>query len=289
MSASPTTEFVGTTPAVDWQRRIRQLINIVKIELSRNFLTRRGLGMYFLAFAPVVIIGIHALESRGGRRCSIEQDTQILAGIVQLFYLRLGIFFGCLGTFTWLIRGEIVQKSLHYYFLAPLRRELLIVGKYVAGVITASLLFGLGVVLSFMFMYGHFGARGERFVFEGPGLSQLVSYLLITTLACMGYGALFLAFSLVFKNPIIPGAFIFGWEMISGVLPSFLQKLSITFYLKNLFPVEVPPQGLMALFTVVAEPVVPAVAVTGLLLLVIFVLTVAAYTARFMEISYSKE
>jgi ABC-type transport system involved in multi-copper enzyme maturation permease subunit len=289
MSASPMTEIVSAKPPVDWQRRIRQLFNIVRIELGRNFFTRRGLGMYFLAFAPVVIIGIHALDSPGGRRCNIETDTQILATMVQFFYLRLGIFFGSLGLFTWLIRGEIVQKSLHYYFLAPLRREVLIVGKYIAGVITSSLLFGTGVVLSFMFMYGHFGARGERFVFEGPGLSQLSSYLLITTLACMGYGALFLGFSLIFKNPIIPGGFVFGWEMISGVLPAFMQKLSITFYLKNLFPVDVPPQGLTALFTVVAEPVAPVFAVLGLLLLVACVVALAAYAARFMEISYSKE
>jgi ABC-type transport system involved in multi-copper enzyme maturation permease subunit len=283
------TEIVSTKKNVDWQRRIRQLINIVRIELGRNFLTKRGLAMYFLAFAPAVVIGLHATDSPGGRRCNIEEDTVILAAVVQLFYLRMGIFFGCLGLFTWLIRGEIVQKSLHYYFLAPLRREVLIVGKYIAGVITSSLLFGAGVVLSFMFMYGHFGARGERFVFEGPGLSQLGSYLLITTLACIGYGALFLAFSLVFKNPIIPGAFIFGWEMISGILPAFMQRLSIIFYLKNLFPVDVPPQSLMAVLNVVAEPVAPAVAVVGLLLLVAFVLALASYTARFMEISYSKE
>jgi ABC-type transport system involved in multi-copper enzyme maturation permease subunit len=287
MNASPMSIFA--VPNVDWQKRFRQLINIVRIELGRNFLTRRGLGMYFLAFAPAVIIALHAMESRGGRRCNIEQDTQILATIVQFFYLRLGIFFGTLLLFTWLIRGEIVQKSLHYYFLAPLRREVLIVGKYIAGVITSSLLFGTGVVLSFTFMYGHFGARGEHYVFEGPGLSQLSSYLLITTLACMGYGALFLAFSLVFKNPIIPGGFVFGWELISGVLPAFLQKLSITFYLKNLFPVDVPPQGLTALFTIVADPVPPVVAVIGLLILVVLVLAVASYTARFMEISYSKE
>jgi hypothetical protein len=276
-------------PAADWQMRKRQLLSVIKIELSRNFFTRRAMWIYFLAFAPAVIVFLHALESPGGRRCSIEQDTEILAGIVQVFYLRFGIFFGCLGIFTWLLRGEVVQRSLHYYFLAPMRREIMVIGKYLAGAITTSVVFCAGVSLSFMFMYSHFGPRGQKFVFDGPGLGHLGAYLLITVLACLGYGAVFLGLSLIFRNPIIPGGILFGWEAISGVLPSLLQKLSITFYLKNLAPVEIAPRGLLALFTVVADPVRSVIAVSGLLLLVAFVLTTACFGVRHMEISYSKE
>jgi ABC-type transport system involved in multi-copper enzyme maturation permease subunit len=283
-------EPVLTSPRkANWVQRKNQLISIVKIELKRNFLTKRGLWIYFLAFAPAAVVALHALESPGGLRCTIEQDTGILAGIVQLFYLRLGIFFGCLGIFTWLFRGEVVQRSLHYYFLAPLRRELLVIGKFLAGAITASILFGAGVTVCFFFMYSHFGPRGDRFVFDGPGLGHLGTYLIITVLACLGYGAVFLALSLIFRNPIVPAAMVFGWETISGVLPAFLQKFSITFYLKNLAPVDVPARGLMSLFTVVADPVRPIVAVPGLLLLVATMLVFACFWVRTMEISYSKE
>src|SRR5437899_7982827 len=147
--------------AADWGKRRRQFLSVIKIELSRNFFNRRAIWIYFLAFAPAVIVFLHSLESPGGRRCTIEQDTEILAGIIQVFYLRLGIFFGCLGIFTWLLRGEVVQRSLHYYFLAPMRRELLVLGKFFAGVITASVLFGTGIFFCFLFMYGHFGQRGQ--------------------------------------------------------------------------------------------------------------------------------
>src|SRR5437660_10226547 len=124
-----------------------------------------------------MLIGAHAIDSPLGRHCSLEEDTRILAGIFQLFYLRLGIFFGCMGLFTWLFRGEIVEKSLHYYFLAPVRRELLVLGKYLAGMITAVFFFGLSVLLSFTLMYGHFGPAGKAYVFNGPGLGQLMSYM----------------------------------------------------------------------------------------------------------------
>src|SRR5437899_6562977 len=151
--------------AADWGKRRRQFLSVIKIELSRNFFNRRAIWIYFLAFAPAVIVFLHSLESPGGRRCTIEQDTEILAGIVQVFYLRFGIFFGCLGIFTWLLRGEVVQRSLHYYFLAPMRRETMVIGKYLAGAITTSLVFSAGVFLSFMLMYCHFGHRRQIFVF----------------------------------------------------------------------------------------------------------------------------
>ena len=67
---------------------------------------------------------------------------------------------------------------------------------------TAITLFGAGVLLSYTFMYGHFGPAGQNYTFDGPGLSQLTAYLTIVVLACLGYGSVFLALSLVFKNPI---------------------------------------------------------------------------------------
>jgi len=43
----------------------------------------------------------------------------MMATIFQGVYLRGSLFFGCMGLFIWLFRGEIVEKSLHYYFLSP--------------------------------------------------------------------------------------------------------------------------------------------------------------------------
>lgn len=275
--------------AVDWRKWRRQLSAVIRADLRRNLFSRQAFLLYLLAFAPAGIILLHALDSPHGRHCNIDLDTRILAGIVTLFYVRLGIFFGTLSLFTWLFRGEVVQRSLHYYFLVPMRREVLAVGKFVSGAITAIVVFGAGVITSFSLMYTHFGAAGQRYVFEGPGLSQLGAYLTISTLACIGYGAVFMGLSLIFRNPIIPAAIVFFWETISAVLPALLQKLSITFYLKNLSPIDLPPEGLMALFTVVAQPVPKMVAILALLLLSSVVLALAAVKIRTMEISYSKE
>jgi ABC-type transport system involved in multi-copper enzyme maturation permease subunit len=269
-----------------WQLWARQLAAILRIEIRKNLWMRRSIWIYLLAFAPTAMFGIHALTSPMGRNCSIAEDTQIFAYVFQIFYLRVGIFFGCMGLFTWLFRGEIVEKSLHYYFLSPVRRQLLVAGKFLAGLITASLVFSTSVLLCFIFCYGHFGAPGRAYVFDGPGLGYLMSYLLVTVLACLGFGSLFLALSLVFKNPILPGIVVLLWETFHAVAPPLLQKLSVSFYLKQLCPVTIPPEGLMALFTVIAEPVSPWVAVPGLICLSAAILIFACMRIRRTEISY---
>lgn len=273
--------FIGAP----WQLWASQLAAILRIELRKSLWMRRSIWIYLLALAPAGMIGLHALLDHN-HNASLQDDTAVLAGIFQFYYLRLGIFFGCMGLFTWLFRGEVVEKSLHYYFLAPLRRELLVLGKFLAGLIASVYIFGLSVLLSFAFMYGHFGPAGRAFVFDGPGLGHLSAYLGVTVLACIGYGSLFLALSLVFKNPILPGIFVLLWETFHAVLPSLLQKLSVMFYLKQLCPVSIPPEGLMALFTVVAEPVSAWIAVPGLLCLCTAILVFACLRIRRTEISY---
>jgi ABC-type transport system involved in multi-copper enzyme maturation permease subunit len=247
---------------------------------------RRSIWIYLIAFGPAAVIGLHATDSPLGRHCSISEDTNILAVIFQLFYLRVGTFFGCMGLFTWLFRGDVMEKSLHYYFLSPVRREVLAIGKFLAGWLGSSIIFGSGVLLSFTLMYGHFGPAGTNFVFHGPGLGHLAAYLGVTVLACLGYGSVFLALSLVVKNPILPGAVVLLWETFHAVLPPLLQRFSVIFYLKQLCPVSVAPTGVIALFSVVAEPVAAWVAVTGLMLLSVAILTAACFRIRRTEISY---
>ena len=281
-------ELRKTLAEQPWELWTRQIAAVLRMDLRKNFLSRRGIWIYLLAFAPVVLITLHAIIDRA-ENSSIRTDTEVLAGIFQFFYLRFGIFFGCLGIFTWLIRGEVIEKSLHYYFLAPVKREVLLLGKFVGGVVTSVTLFGLGVLASFAVMYAHFGAAGQYYVFNGPGMGQLLSYLGVTALACIGYGSLFLMLSLLIKNPIIPAALVLGWETFNPVLPSMVQRFSVTYYLKQLCPVSIPVDGLMRLFTVVSEPVSTFAAILGPIILAALVLAMACKLVRRFEISYVAE
>jgi ABC-type transport system involved in multi-copper enzyme maturation permease subunit len=274
-----------------WRLFGSQISVLVRNEVRRNLLTRRRIWIYLLALVPVLIILTHVIIDRHelAAPAQIETDTQVLAGIVQLYYFRLGIFFACMAIFTWLFRGEMVERTLHYQFLVPVRREVLVIGKFLSGVIIAIAVFETAVLGCFCLMYSRFGLAGKSYVFDGPGLSQLGSYVLVTALACLGYGAVFLALSLLFKNPIVPGVVLMGWEAIAPIFPAWAQRLSVTFYLKHLCPVSLPIVGPLAIFTIVAEPVAPFIAVLGLLCLTIAVLALSCFLIHRMEITYTAE
>jgi ABC-type transport system involved in multi-copper enzyme maturation permease subunit len=261
---------------------------LVRIEVRRNLFSWRASWIYFLAFVPAVIILIHLLfETHPAFQ--LAEDTVVLAGVVQFYYIRLGVFFGCLGIFSRLIRGEMIERSLHLYLLVPVRREVLLLAKFVAGSISALLLFGTAIVADFTLMYAAFGAAGQDYVFHGPGLGQLQAYLLIIVLACLGYGAVFLLLSMMFRNPMPAAILVLGWEAINPIMPSLLQKISVASYLRPLMPVTVPADGIFALLTVQTEPVPAWVAVLGLLILIVTVLAYSCVRIRRLEIRYTTD
>ncbi|HUN83154.1 MAG TPA: hypothetical protein VMU48_02185 [Terracidiphilus sp.] len=271
-----------------WSLWLLQARRLTQIEIRRNLFSRRGGWIYFLAFIPTVIIAIHLLVDRHPD-FALSDDTVVLAGVVQLYYVRLGIFFGCLGIFFRLIRGEMIERSLHFYLLSPVRREVILLSKFVAGAFGAVVIFGTAIIADFTLMYAGFGAAGRDYIFQGPGLGQLASYLLIVVLASLGYGSLFLLFSLMFRNPTPGAMLLLGWEAINPVLPSLLQKFSVASYLRHLMPVSVPAEGIFALLTVETEPVPAWAAVVGLITLIAVVLLYSCYRMRRLEIRYTSE
>jgi ABC-type transport system involved in multi-copper enzyme maturation permease subunit len=275
------------------QTVLRQIGGVLRLELRKTFLSRRGWWIYFLALGPVAVTLLHWLvESRigqhSGNRHSIGEDSIIFAAMFLFYYLRAGIFFGCMGIFSNLFRAEMLEKTLHYYFLTPLRRELLVAGKYLAGLIVSVVLFGASVALAFLTLGRHFGPAWTDYLVHGPGLGQLGSYLLATALACIGYGSVFLMCGLFFKNPMIPAAVVWVWENLNPFLPTLLKKISVIFYLKSLCPVEIPIPPPFNVMVVDSDPAPFWVAVLGLVAISLILLMYSAASARTTEISYGE-
>lgn len=272
---------------------LTQILAVIRLELKKTFFARRGLWIYVLALMPLVLFGAHsfAVITRH-QQADFGQDTNIFATVFQFFYLRLAIFFGCVGIFMNLIRGEMLDRSLHFYFLAPIRREVLMAGKFLAGLFAAAVIFGTSTILQLVALYCDFDTPTlQEFVFRGDGLHHLFTYLGVTVLACIGYGSVFLAAGVLMRNPIIPAAIMLVWESINSFLPAFLQKFSVIYYLKSLCPVDVPPQvpPPFALLAVNADPASPLFAIPSLLLLSAIVVLWSGYRIRRLEISYSAD
>jgi ABC-type Na+ efflux pump permease subunit len=234
------------------------------------------------------------LENRSiDRLLNFEEDRTIFAGIFQFFYLRLAIFFGCLGIFMYLYRGEMTNRTLHFWLLAPARREVLLAGKYVAGLIAAAVIFGGGALLASAAMIWPHDAVEIQAYWNAGGMGHLFWYGVAAVLGCVGYGSVFLAVGLYVRNPIIPAAVLLAWEGASGVLPHVLQRISILYYLQSLCPVPAPMDDeaptLVRLLMAPAAPASRPGAILGLLLLSAFVLWIAARAVRRMQISYGSD
>ena len=267
----------------------RQVMAILRLEMRKNFWGKRALLMYLMAAFPVFIF-FALTQFDDQAQLDIAQNWGeakiIFANIYEGLILRTVVFFGCAWIFMNLFRGEIVDRSLHYYFLSPLRRDVLVVGKYVSGLFASMLLFGLCTAASLFFIYLARGypANVEDLI-NGPGGGEVIAYIGITLLGCLGYGAAFLVIGLFFRNPIIPALLAYGWEAINFLLPPVLKKVSIIHYLHSLMPVPVSEGP----FAMLADPTPVWIAGPGLLITAAITMVLAGLRIRKMEIRYGNE
>src|SRR6266481_6383103 len=153
---------------------LRQIGAIMRLDLKKNFFGKRSLLVYLLAAMPIGLLVLVEIVNPLGR------TSNQLFSIYSIFYnsmiLRTVIFFGCAWIFMNLFRGELVDRSLHYYFLSAVRREVLVAGKYLSGVLTAIILFVTVTVVSMLLLYlPHFYSESLRFFVDGAGLGQLLT------------------------------------------------------------------------------------------------------------------
>jgi len=225
---------------------------------------------------------------------NLGQDAIVFAGVFQFFFLRLAIFFGCLGIFMNLFRGEVLDRSLHFYFLSPIRREVLMAGKFLAGLLATCTIFVTSEVLQTVAFLWHFNPHTrDLYLYHHHGLEHAAAYIGVTVLACVGYGAFFLVAGMLFRNPIIPAATILVWEFINPFLPALLKQFSVIYYLKSLCPVDIPvppgSTGLLALLISNADPVSAPLAIIGILVVAAIAIMVSSFQVKRMEINYTSE
>ena len=273
--------------ASSWSLWLRQIAAILRLEVQKNFLGRRSILIYLITFLPLFPLLILAVVRPPGNEWrDFNKYSAIYAVLYNGLIMRTVVFFGCAWIFMNLFRGELVDRSLHYYFLSAVRREVMVVGKYLSGLITCVILFvALTVVAMLLLYFPHFSSQSVRYFLDGQGTTQLLTYSGITILACVGYGAFFLVVGLFVRNPIIPALLLYGWEWLNFLLPPLLKKISVIHYLNSLVPLPMQEGP----FAVMADPTPAWLAIPGLLIVTTVVLVISAYRIRRMEIRYGSD
>lgn len=265
---------------------LRQITGIFRLELRSSLLGRRAWATYFLAFAPVGLMMLRLLLAQLREEPENFHQAPLIFGAIFHSYLRTSVFLASLILFMSLFRSEILRRSLHYYFLTPVRREVLVVGKYLAALFSSVLVFAIATPLLYLLMLAPWGLGNlSQHMFQGPGLTHLVAYTGVAVLACVGYGAVFLLVGLFLRNPVVGALLIWLWESINFILPALLKKASVIFYLRSLYPVPLPDE----VFAIIADPISPWFSVPGLVLFTTAVLALAGWRARGMEINYGED
>lgn len=270
---------------MNWQLWSNQIDAVVRYDLRRYWFGRKWLGVYLLVLAPVALLTLRWIFAPARNlNASAETLQFIYAGFFQTFVLRLAIFFSCMTIFSQMVRGDILEKTLHYYLLVPIRREILALGKYVAGLVATIALFLFNVGATYLLLF--LPSRSSAVFFAaGAGIPHLARYLGVAMLACLGYGAVFLLVGLFFKNPIVPALGIALWESFNFILPSVLQKISVIHYLNALCPVAIPKSP----FAVIAASTSPWISIPGIVIFTCSVLFFVGVKIRKLEITYSAD
>src|SRR5499427_9262455 len=157
MGAAVETQAVEPVAAGhDWSLWMRQIRAILRIEVKKNFWGRRAILIYLLTAIPVFLMFLLTVadaQASADIRGNWAGAQEVFAMVYRILILQTIVYFGCAWIFMNLFRGEVVDKSLHYYFLCALRREVLVAGKYISGLVASVVLFTMTTVGSLFFLY----------------------------------------------------------------------------------------------------------------------------------------
>jgi ABC-type transport system involved in multi-copper enzyme maturation permease subunit len=285
--AHPEASSLAEGRARGWGKWVRQALAVARLELRKCFRGRHLVGVTLLNLAPVLVLALMYLmpEEKLAQEATPTNLSKVYAVMFATFMTRVGIFFTSGILAIKLFRNEVLEKTLHYYFLTPVKRSITVVGKFMAACVASSLICGIAVAASYGLLFGLLGDGFSKYYFGGPGLGHLLAYLGVTVLGCVGYGAVFALFGLLWRNPIIAVLTLLGWESVLFLLPPFLKLVSVLFYLESLLPYR-PPVGPLA---VLAEPPPALASIVGIFVFAALVLVLAGWRATRMEISYSTD
>ena len=220
-------------------------LRVFDLSLSQMLWSRRTIFLALVVGSPVALGVMFRILDAFGFAGTIRMGgapvpgPAVFGSMIWLLYLRflvpvLGVFYG-----TSLIADEVDDKTITYLFVRPISRRAVLVGKYLAYVVTTVFVVLPSVVVLYLCVQplGH-GSLAEGFI-------SLLTDLGLLGIGLAAYGALFALIGAGLKHPLVTGlVFAFGWEQLALALPGYLRKFTIAYYLQALVPHVMPAEGL---------------------------------------------
>jgi ABC-type transport system involved in multi-copper enzyme maturation permease subunit len=212
---------------------------IFDLSLGEMLWSRRTIFMALVVGSPVALAIVARIVQASGiaplRVNGVQVDAAGMFGmLIWVLFLRfivpvLGVFYG-----TALIADEVDDKTITYLFTRPIRRGAVLAGKYLAYLACTTLVV-LPAVMIVYFLLVPFGEIPASFM-------SLVTDLGLLAIGIAAYGALFALVGAVMRRPLVVGlVFAFGWEQLALLLPGYLRRFTLAYYLQALVPHAMPP------------------------------------------------
>ena len=216
---------------------------VFDLSLSTMLWSRRTIFMALLLGLPVVAaVIIRVAAELGAIPPGANRSGPFIFGMmIWLLYVRfsipvLGVFYG-----TALIADEVEDKTITYLFTRPVPRAAILLGKYFAFLACTVFVVLPSVILVWLLIVPINGSLGDAF-------PDLLKDLMVMGLGLMSYGAVFALAGAALKRPLLTGLFfVFGWELITMLLPGFLKRVTVAYYLQGLVPHAMPQNSSVSL------------------------------------------
>ena len=215
--------------------------------------SRRTIFMVLVVAGPIVLAVVARMVQAGSvaplRVNGVQVGGSAIFGMmIWVLFLRfivpvLGVFYG-----TSLVADEVDDKTITYLFTRPIPRGAIMLGKYLAYLVCTMLV----VLPSVMIVYFLIVPVAEI----PASFGALVRDLGILALGLAAYGALFALIGAVLKRPLVIGLiFAFGWEQAALLMPGYLRRFTLAYYLQALVPHAMPSDSVTSLLQAVLRDV----------------------------------
>jgi ABC-type transport system involved in multi-copper enzyme maturation permease subunit len=249
---------------------------IFDLSLGQMLWSRRSVFLGLLVGGPVVLAVavrlVLALFAVGGNVNRARVPGDVVFGMMMwLLYVRfivpvLGVFYG-----TAFIADEVDDRTITYLFTRPIPRRAVLFGKYLAYLVCSALLVLPSAMLVFFLIVPTGGGSIAQ------AFPALLSDLGMLAIGLAAYGAVFAFVGTRVQRPLLIGLlFALGWEPTVLVVPGYLKRLSVAYYLQALVVHDVPQDsGPLVILQAFRESPSLAVALMALAVIVVAALWLA--------------
>jgi ABC-2 type transport system permease protein len=251
-------------------------LRIFDLSLGEMLWSRRSVFLALVVGVPVIMAVIFRVVELFNMPAFRVNGTRVAGPVifsVMIWWLYIWFIVPILGVFygTALMADEVEEKTITYLFTRPIPRGAVLVGKYLAYLACTVLIILPSVMLVFfLVMPIGGGSIASSFLDLLKDLALLAAGLAV-------YGALFAFIGAQLKRPLLIGLFFaFGWEKVVMIVPGYLRRFSVAYYLQSLVPQAMPNEGVTSILQSFFKDTPSAwTCVTGLLVILVASLVLA--------------